>query len=73
MNRDPHFQIVHLLSWKLIDWPRYAWHGHLQFPVPTHHMLTDPRDADFLRGTRAAATAAPARTFTTRTRFPRSA
>ncbi len=49
VNRDPHFQIVHLLSWKLIDWPRYAWHGHLQFPVATHHMMTDPRDADFLR------------------------
>ena len=53
VNRDPHLQIVHLLSWKLIDWPRYAWHGHLQFPVPTHHMITDPRDADFLRRGRA--------------------
>ena len=50
VDRDPHFQIVHLLSWKLIDWPRYAWHGHLQFPAPTHHVLTDSRDADFLRG-----------------------
>jgi hypothetical protein len=49
VNRDPQFQIVHLLSWKLIDWPRYAWHGRLQFPVPTHHGITDPRDADFVR------------------------
>ena len=49
VNRDPRFQIVHLLSWKLIDWPRYAWHGHLQFPAETHHMITDPRDADFVR------------------------
>jgi hypothetical protein len=49
VDRDSHFQIRYLLSWKLIDWPRYAWHGHLQFPAPTHHGITDPRDADFLR------------------------
>ena len=37
---------MHLLSWTLIDWPRYALHGHARFPPPTHHAVTDKRDAD---------------------------
>src|SRR5437764_13484300 len=48
-NRDPHLDIVHLLSWKLVDWPRYAWHGHLRFEAPTHHGISDERDADYVR------------------------
>jgi hypothetical protein len=48
-NRNPRFEIVHLLSWKLIDWPRYAWHGRLSFPARTHHAITDARDADDVR------------------------
>jgi hypothetical protein len=47
--RDEHGAIVHLLSWSLIDWPRYFLHGRFQFPDATHHRITDPRDDDFLR------------------------
>jgi len=49
VNRTPRFQIVHLLSWTLIDWPRYAVHGHGSFPPPTHHAVTDRRDAEAVR------------------------
>jgi len=49
VDRSPHLDVVHLLSWKLIDWPRYAWHGRLAFPEATHHGITDERDADYLR------------------------
>ena len=41
VDRDPHFQIVHLLSWTLIDWPCYALHGKWSFPAPTHHAASD--------------------------------
>ena len=41
--------MVYLLSWNLIDWPRYVWHGHLQFPAATHHAVSDVRDADYVR------------------------
>src|SRR5262249_44153352 len=47
-NRSPRFEIVHLLSWTLIDWPRYVLHGHGNFAPETHHEVTDRRDADFL-------------------------
>jgi hypothetical protein len=46
VNRTPRFEIVHLLSWTLIDWPRYAVHGRGSFPPPTHHAVTDRRDAE---------------------------
>jgi hypothetical protein len=47
-RRDEAGRIVHLMSWKLIDWPVYLWHGELHFPAETHHGLTDPRDGTFL-------------------------
>jgi hypothetical protein len=47
-RRDQTGRIVHLLSWKLIDWPAYAWHRRLQFPPETHHAVTDDRDGAFL-------------------------
>jgi hypothetical protein len=47
--RTPHFEIVHLLSWTLIDWTRYAWHGKWGFPAPTHHAASDRRDSDYVR------------------------
>jgi hypothetical protein len=47
-NRDARFRIVHLLSWKLIDWPRYFAQGRGRFPAATHHGLTDDRDKDYL-------------------------
>ena len=49
VNRDPHFKIVHLLSWTLIDWPTYALHGRASFPAATHHAVSDHRDYDYLR------------------------
>ena len=49
VDRDPHFEMVHLLSWTLIDWPSYLLHGHAHFPPATHHAVSDPRDADYLR------------------------
>jgi len=49
VNRTPHFEIVHLLSWTLIDWPVYAWHGKWGFPASTHHAVSDLRDYDYLR------------------------
>ena len=50
VDRDPHLQIVHLLSWTLIDWPFYALHGKWGFPASTHHGVSDARDTDYLRG-----------------------
>jgi hypothetical protein len=47
-NRTPRFEIVHLLSWTLIDWPRYLLHGRWSFAPETHHAPSDRRDADFL-------------------------
>jgi hypothetical protein len=49
VNRTPHFDIVYLLSWTLIDWPRYLIHGHLSFPPATHHAVSDERDYDYVR------------------------
>jgi hypothetical protein len=48
-DRDPHFNVVHLLSWTLVDWPGYFLHGHAHFPAPTHHAVSDQRDSDYLR------------------------
>ena len=48
-DRDPQLRIVHLLSWKLIDWPSYWRHGRADFPPATHHAITDHRDADYLQ------------------------
>ncbi len=54
-RRDQAGRIVHLMSWKLIDWPIYLWHGRHDFPSETHHAITDDRDATFLvEGGRAA-------------------
>ncbi len=49
VDRTPHFEIVHLLSWTLIDWPIYALRGHWGFPASTHHAVSDHRDADYVR------------------------
>lgn len=49
VDRAPHFEIVHLLSWTLIDWPIYAWHGKWSFPAATHHAVSDHRDYDYVR------------------------
>ena len=49
VNRNPHFDVVYLLSWTLIDWPSYFIHGHAQFPPATHHAVTDERDFDYVR------------------------
>jgi hypothetical protein len=52
VNRDEQFRIVHLLSWKLIDWPSYFAHGRGRFPPATHHGLTDDRDEGYLEAKR---------------------
>jgi hypothetical protein len=49
VDRDDHFRIVHLLSWTLIDWPTYAWHGLFSFPPNIHHAVSDRRDYRYLR------------------------
>jgi hypothetical protein len=49
VERSRHFEIVHLLSWTLIDWPLYLLHGRWGFPASTHHALSDQRDSDYLR------------------------
>ena len=49
VDRDPHFKIVHLLSWTLIDWPIYVLHGKASFSAPTHHAVSDHRDYDYVR------------------------
>jgi len=48
VDRAPHFEIVHLLSWTLIDWPIYALHGRWGFPSFTHHAVSDHRDYDYV-------------------------
>ena len=48
-DRTPRFEIDHLLSWTLIDWPIYAWHGKWGFPARTHHAVSDRRDYAYLR------------------------
>ena len=48
-NRDAQFKVVHLLSWTLLDWPRYAMHGGGRLSAPTHHAVTDHRDDDYVR------------------------
>src|SRR6185295_5055208 len=47
--RDERWRIIHLLSWKLIDWPGYFRRGLASFPPATHHSVTDARDRDYLR------------------------
>ena len=49
VERDDRGAIVHLLSWSLIDWPRYLGHGRWSFPKSTHHAVTDARDHDYIR------------------------
>jgi hypothetical protein len=49
VNRNPHFEMVYLLSWTLIDWPSYFFHGHASFPPATHHAVSDERDYDYVR------------------------
>jgi hypothetical protein len=49
VNRNPHFDIVYLLSWTLVDWPSYFIHGHASFPPDTHHAVSDERDYDYVR------------------------
>jgi hypothetical protein len=48
-HRDPSMQVVHLLSWSLIDWTRYLVRGRWSFPAPTHHAVSDDRDHEYLR------------------------
>lgn len=53
-DRDEQRRVRYLLSWTLIDWPRYLMRGIRAFPAGTHHAVTDHRDADYLRdGARA--------------------
>lgn len=53
-DRDEQLRVRHLLSWTLIDWPRYLKRGLRTFPAGTHHAVTDRRDAEYLRrGARA--------------------
>ena len=47
--RDDNWNIVHLLSWTLIDWPTYFWRGIYTFKPATHHAVSDARDLDYLR------------------------
>ena len=47
--RDRQGRIVHLLSWKLIDWPAYLARGQTALPARTHHGITDDRDDEYLR------------------------
>jgi hypothetical protein len=47
-HRSDQGGIVYLLSWKLLDWPRYLVRGRSDFPPATHHGFTDPRDAAYL-------------------------
>ena len=49
VDRRPQLEIVHLLSWTLIDWPIYALHGEWGFPASTHHAISDRRDYDYVR------------------------
>ena len=49
VDRDPQLEMVHLLSWTLIDWPIYALHGEWGFPASTHHAISDRRDYDYVR------------------------
>jgi hypothetical protein len=48
VDRDEQLRIVHLLSWALIDWPRYFLHGRWSFPSATHHAIHEKRDEDYL-------------------------
>ena len=63
VNRDGQGAIVHLLSWKLIDLPRYLLGGHLAFPAATHHAISDGRDKDYLRWDAQTPDGRPCRTF----------
>jgi hypothetical protein len=46
--------IVHLLSWKLIDWPAYFKRGMWSFPPATVHAVSDKRDYEWLRASARA-------------------
>jgi hypothetical protein len=61
--RDERFQIIHLLSWTLIDWPIYAWHWRFSFPPSTHHGVSDRRDHEYLRSDGLARDGRRCRTF----------
>jgi len=62
-NRDPSGAVVHLLSWKLIDWPRYLLSGRPAFPLETHHAVTDRRDHDYIRWDASSRDGRPCRDF----------
>jgi hypothetical protein len=62
-DRDDSGAIVHLLSWKLIDWPRYLFRGHLSFSPDTHHAVTDRRDYDYVRWDARSRDGSPCRGF----------
>jgi hypothetical protein len=47
--RDGRWNVQHLLSWTLIDWPTYFALGIYSFPPETHHAVHDDRDLDYLR------------------------
>jgi hypothetical protein len=49
VDRDARWKIVHLLSWKLIDWPAYWKRGIFSFPPNIHHAVSDKRDWEYLR------------------------
>ena len=48
-------EVIHLLSWTLIDWPKYFRRGLHTFPPKTHHAISDVRDMDYLRADGRAA------------------
>ena len=65
VDRDEHFRIIHLLSWTLIDWPRYLFQGNLHhgFAPETHHAVTDARDYEYLKADATASDGKPCRSF----------
>ena len=63
VHRDQSGRVVHLLSWTLIDWPRYLVRGVFRFPKATHHAIIDPRDAWYLRRDARAHDGSPCESF----------
>jgi hypothetical protein len=63
VDRNPQFQMKYLLSWTLIDWPRYALQRNTHITAATHHAVTDHRDYDYLRGDAQARDGRPCRDF----------
>jgi len=49
VNRDGQGKVVHLLSWTLIDWPRYVLRGAHSLGASTHHAVVDDRDEEYLQ------------------------